>query len=210
MVQLYDDLWQTKLEIPFGGVHTHAYLLQCPDGNVLIYNTSNKDDIHHIAELGGIKYQFLSHRDEAGKSLKSIKEKFNSALCCHIKEEPIIARTCPVDVTFSEHTSHFCSIEVIPTPGHTSGSISFLYHSPKGQNYLFTGDTLFQSNGHWGTIVFPGAGGSIEALIDSLEIYRELNPDVVISSASPGDISVVEVTHDQWKVDIDNKIQELK
>ena len=98
MVQLYDDLWQTKLEIPFGGVHTHAYLLKCPDGNVLIYNTSNKDDIHHIAELGGIKYQFLSHRDEAGKSLKSIKEKFNSALCCHIKEEPIIARTCPVDV----------------------------------------------------------------------------------------------------------------
>ncbi len=40
---------------------------------------------------------------------------------------------------------------------YTDGSLSF----------------LFQSNGHWGTIVFPGAGGSIKALIDSLLIYRD-------------------------------------
>ncbi len=104
MVQIYDHLWQTKLEIPFGGVHTHACFLTCSSGNVLIYNTSHEDDIQHVAE----------------------------------------------------------------------------------------------------------AGGSIEDLIESLKIYRELNPDVVISSASAGETSLVEVTQDQWRVDIDNKIQELK
>lgn len=210
MKQLYDDLWQTKVEMPFGRVHTHAYFLQCVKGNVLIYNTSNADDIQQMVELGGIKYQYLSHRDEAGKSLKKIKQQFGSELCCHIKEEPIIARSCPVDITFSERAIHFSGIEVIPTPGHTDGSISFLYNSPHGRTYLFTGDTLYQSNGQWGTLVFPNAGGSTEALINSLLIYRELKPDIVISSASTGDISFVEVTEEKWKEDIDDVIQGLK
>ncbi len=56
MKQLYDDLWQTKLEIPFGNVHAHAYLLQCEERNALIYNTSHQEEIQHIAALGGIKY----------------------------------------------------------------------------------------------------------------------------------------------------------
>ena len=130
MKQLYDDLWQTKIEIPFGNVHTHAYFLKCDKGNVLIYNTSHADEIQHMAELGGIKYQYLSHRDETGASLQSIKEQFGSALCCHIKEEPYIEPSCPVDITFSEQTTHFGGIEVMPTPVHTDGSTSFIHRSP--------------------------------------------------------------------------------
>ncbi len=210
MKQIYDDLWQTKLEIPFGGVHTHAYFLQCEEGNVLIYNTGHHEEIEHIAKLGSINYQYLSHRDEAGVSLRVIKEKFHSKLCCHIKEEASIAQSCPIDITFSENISHFSGIEIIHTPGHTDGSISFLYRSPLGCTYLFTGDTLFQTNGDWQTITFSKAGGSTEALIDSLQIYKELRPDVVIWSASGGgDISFVELTKDEWITIIGNTIQSL-
>ena len=211
MKQLYDDLWQTKLEIPFGSVHTHAYLLQCEEGNALIYNTRNHVEIQHIAVLGGIEYQYLSHRDEAGASLQNIKEQFGSKLCCHIKEEASIAQSCPVDITFSENVSHFSGIEIIHTPGHTVGSISFLYRSPLGRTYLFTGDTLFQTNGVWETIVFTGAGGSTKALIDSLSVvYRELSPDVVIWSASGGGESTfVEPTKDEWLGIIDSTIESL-
>ena len=155
MKQIYDDLWQTKLEIPFGSVHTHAYFLKRNESNVLIYNTSHDEDIQHIAELGGIKYQLLSHRDESGASLKSIKEKFNSKLCCHAKEEPSISPICPIDISFTENVTNLSGIKVIHTPGHTDGSISFINVSPLGRTYLFTGDTLFQRNGVWGTIVFP-------------------------------------------------------
>jgi hypothetical protein len=52
MMQLYDDLWQTKLEIPFASVHTHAYYLRCTEGPVLLYHTSHADDIQSMAELG--------------------------------------------------------------------------------------------------------------------------------------------------------------
>jgi glyoxylase-like metal-dependent hydrolase (beta-lactamase superfamily II) len=148
MEKLYDDLWQTKLAIPFGGVKTHAYFLQSDNGNVLFYNTSHNDEIQQMAELGGIKYQYLSHRDESGDSLQIIRERFNSQLCCHKNEEHIISQSCTVDVIFSDRTTHFSDIEAIPTPGHTNGSLSFLDHSPYGRTYLFTGDTLFRSNEH--------------------------------------------------------------
>jgi hydroxyacylglutathione hydrolase len=148
---------------------------------------------------------------EYATSLQSIKKLFGSALCCHIKEEPHIGPSCPVDITFSEQTTHFSGIEVIPTPGHTDGSISFLYNSPQERIYLFTGDTFFQSNGRWGTIFFSQAGGSAEALIESLLIYRELNPEVVISSGSSEDsLPFVEITQEEWIEAIDENIQRLK
>ena len=211
MKQIYDDLWQTQVEHPFAGLNTHAYFLKCKEGNVLFYNTSHEDEIQEIAELGGIKYQYLSHRDEIGASLQSTKKLFGSALCCHIKEEPHIEPSCPVDITFSEQTTHFGGIEVMPTPGHTDGSISFLYRSPHDRTYLFTGDTFFQSNGRWATIIISQAGGSVEALVESLLIYRGLNPDVVIPSGSPdGNLPFVEMTQEDWIEAIDDHIQRLE
>ncbi len=209
MIQLYKDLWQTKLQLAFNSVPTHAYFLRCSEGNVLFYNTSHDDEILHMSELAGIKYQYLSHRDEAGESLQRIKKQFDSELCCHIKEEHSIAKYCSVDISFTERTNHFSGIDVIPTPGHTEGSISFLYQSPHGLTYLFTGDTLFQSYGQWGTLVFPGAGGSTEALTSSLLIYKELTPNVVISSAFSGNTGFMEVTKKKWREDIEHIIDEL-
>ncbi len=211
MKQLYKDLWQTKLEMPFNGVHAHAYFLRCDKGNVLIYNTGHAEEIEHIAELGGIEYQYLSHRDETGASLKTIRQRFGSKLCCHKNEEPAISQSCEVDITFSENVKHFAGIEMICTPGHTDGSLSFLYKSPLGPAYLFTGDTFFQSNGQWRTLVFSDAGGSTESLIKSLLTYRELDPDVVLWSASGGGQgSFVETTSAQWLEDIDNAVEGLR
>lgn len=210
MKQIYQDLWQTKLENPFAGVEAHAYFLQCPEGNVLIYNTGYTEEISHIAEMGGVKFQYLSHRHETGASLEIIRQQFSSKLCCHENEKKEISRSCEVDITFSENIRHFSNIEIICTPGHTDGGISFLYKSPVGSTYLFTGDTLLQSNGQWHTLVISDAGGSSESMIESLQTYRELTPDVILWSASRGPKSFVETTEAQWKEDIDNTIEKLR
>ncbi len=210
MEEIFPDLWQTKLEIPFGAVHAHAFFLQRPEGNVLIYSTGHADEIARIAELGGIKYQYLSHRHEAGPSLEIIKRRFSSTLCCDENERAAISESCEVDLTFSENTKHFADIEILSTPGHTDGGTSFLYESPSGQTFLFTGDTFLQSNGQWQTIVSAGDGGRSEPLIESLQIYRELGPDVVLWSASRGPRSFVETTETQWKEDLDTAIAELR
>jgi len=210
MKEIYPNLWQTKLEIPFGSVNAHAYFLRLPEGNLMIYSTGHAEEIAHIAKMGGIKYQYLSHRHEAGASLETIKREFSSKLCCGEKERAAISELCEVDLTFSENTRHFADIEIIPTPGHTDGSTSFLYKSPSGQKFLFTGDTLLQSHGQWHTIVSSDEGGRSESLIESLQKYRGLDHDVVLWSASRGPKSFVETTEAQWKEDIDNVIAKLR
>lgn len=73
MKQLYDDLWQSE-RYSSGVLNTHAYFLQREQGNVLFYNTGATNDLDPIDELGGISYQLLTHRDEAGASLAGIKK----------------------------------------------------------------------------------------------------------------------------------------
>ena len=211
MKQIFDDLWQTKLEIPFGSVHTHAYFLQREEGNALIYNTGHAGEIEHIAELGGVDYWYLSHRHETGDSLKIIRERFGSKLCCHVDEESAVQQACEVDITFPSEVTRHRGLEIFHTPGHTIGSISFLYRSPYGSTYLFTGDTLFQSNGVWETLVIASDGGSTEALLESLKIYRALSPDVVLWSASGGgEASYAEPTGAEWKGIVESVIGRLR
>lgn len=214
MKQIYDDLWQTAVSHPFPGLDTHAYFLRCEEANVLFYNTGNDTDIQQMADLGGIRYQYLSHRDEVGESLKIIKGRFGSALCCDAAERPSVERECEVDIVFSERQRHFAGIEVIPTPGHTEGGISFLYRSPNGLAYLFTGDTLFRGKDRWETLFFTSAGGNGGNLANSLRLYRRVRPDVVISSGSPsGGLAVVEVGQGEWMEILDGcigRLQKLK
>ena len=192
-----------------GMLNTHAYFLRRPAGNVLFYNTENEGDLEEIAELGGLQFQLLSHRDESGPSLNRIKDRFGSRLCCSALEAPVVGKDATVDITFQAEDHHLGDIDIMHTPGHTAGSICFFYKSPYGKSYLFTGDTIFQSNGKWATLVFPKAGGSEAALAESLSRLRDLNPDIVMSSAFVGDVSVVEVVGDEWTQAIDDNVSRL-
>ena len=144
MRQLQEDLWQSTIH-SMGTLNTHAYFLLRPEGNVLFYNTGNDDDLEKMAELGGIRFQLLSHRDESGPSLNRIKDRFGSRLCCSALEAAIIGEDAQVDISFQLTAHHLGDIDIIHTPGHTAGSICFFYKSPYGKSYLFTGDTIFQS-----------------------------------------------------------------
>ncbi len=126
MKQLYPDIWQSKLEVPFGNVHAHAYLIQRDEGNVLIYNTSHEDELDHIQSLGGLEAQFLSHVDETGPSLELIRSRFDSKLYCHADEESAVAKTCVVDMLFTEEVKTHHGIDVLHTPGHSIVSVTYL------------------------------------------------------------------------------------
>ncbi len=186
MKQLTADLWETEVEQPVPGLTTRAYLLTRKDGNVLFYNTSHNHEIDHMAQLGGVAYQFLSHKDELGDSLRTIRQRFGVRLGGHVREQAEFARVCVPDILFDQRKTYFGNIEVIPTPGHTPGSTCFFVESGSEKRYLFTGDTVYlNKSGEWEAGYLAGISDRDE-LDNSLNMLQQLAPDLVLSSGSDG------------------------
>lgn len=209
MKKLREDLWQSSRYCS-GMLNTHAYFLKRDTGNILFYNTADTDDLAHIDELGGIAFQFLTHRDESGASLNKIRRRFDSILAASDIEAPYINADCEVDLILDSSVTHLQDIHIIHTPGHTDGSVCYYYDNGQGESYLFTGDTFFLANGAWSTFVLQGSGGTNASLINSLETLRELRPSVVISSGFVGEIAFKEVTQAEWISEIDTAIARLR
>lgn len=192
MKQVLADVWETHVESPFPGLTTHAYLLTRDMGNVLFYNTSQRTDIESMRSLGGVRYQFLSHRDELGDSITQIRKQFDAKLGGHINEQAEFVEICSPDIQFSQRQWILENIELIPTPGHTPGSCCFLVKSGHDRTYLFTGDTLYLTNDGWqpGLLSFSDR----DALIESLRLLQTLTPDVAFSSAFSGSSGYQKVT----------------
>lgn len=207
MKKILPDVWETAVETPFQGLTTHAYLVTRDSGNVLFYNTGQMQELERMEELGGVAYQFLSHRDEVGESLRRIRQRFATQLGGHVRERDEIARFCVPDILFDRREILLGNVEVIPTPGHSPGSTCFLVRSAPGRAYLFTGDTLYLGDdGTWraGLLV----GSDREALVDSLGLLRELKPDVAFSSAFGGAFGYQDVSGD-WASRVDQALARL-
>ncbi|RFA26600.1 MBL fold metallo-hydrolase [Alkalilimnicola ehrlichii] len=199
MQQLLPDLWETEVERPAPGLTTHAYLLLRPHGNILFYNTSRASSWPVIEELGGIAWQLLSHQDEVGGSLRSIRERFGAKLGIHEDEREVAAEFCEPDLLFREPGPLFDGVEVIPTPGHTPGSTCFLVTGQDGLRYLFTGDTLYRAKrGVWRAGMIDGYSNRSQ-LRSSLRLLQTLSPDVAISSAFTGNAGHQRLDGNEWQ-----------
>lgn len=207
MKQIQPDLWQTEVESPFPGLTTHAYLLVRDEGNVLFYNTSQQADIKQMADLGGVAYHFLSHRDELGASINQICELYGARLGGHRDEQSDFAKIREPDMVFHQREKLIDNVEVIPTPGHTPGSCCFLVNSPHGKTYLFTGDTLYLTDAGWkpGMLSFSNR----EQLVESLQLLQTLKPDLVLSSAFSGQ-SGFEEAGENWAGKVKTALKSLQ
>lgn len=199
MTQIRADLWQTPTESPFPGLTTHAYLWRGPTGNVLFYSPASDADFDAIDALGGVSDQYLSHLDEAGPVLARVAERFNSRLHAPAQEMDAIGRHKHVDepVEARRHVDAN-GVEAIPTPGHSNGSTCYFVTGIDGEEYLFTGDTMFPTgDGTWSTYLVPGRGDAA-ALRTSLELLGTMSPNVVISSAFGGDTAIETLGDGRW------------
>jgi hypothetical protein len=198
MRPIRSDLWESRLDTPYPGVTTHAYLWTGgPDGNVLFYGTQTDLDFDELESLGGVAHQYLSHRDEAGPMLARTAWRFGTLLHAPARELVEIGQHAHIDVALGSRHVDANGIEVIPTPGHSPGSTCYLVPGANGKTYLFTGDTIMLAgDGTWVAGFLPSISAAPE-LADSLQVLAALRPDLVISSACPGD-SAVHVPGKPW------------
>lgn len=126
------------MEESFGG---SSWLIQHPEGNWLVDSPRFvKPLVEAIEALGGLRWIFLTHRDDVGEAHR---------FADHFKAERIIHAYEKSSQPDAEHfitgknpVSWGSDFTIIPTPGHTRGHIVLLY-----KNILFSGDHLWWSKG---------------------------------------------------------------
>ena len=119
----------------FGG---NSYYLQHAEGNWLIDSPRYlKHLVDAFERMGGLRYIFLTHEDDVADASRYAK-RFGATRIIHRADlaalpeaEWIIDGRGPVSVSKQ--------FQIIPVPGHTSGSMALLYDD----RYLFTGDHLW-------------------------------------------------------------------
>ncbi len=165
--------------LPFApGLDIRAFLLRRDQGNVLIYSTSTLGSAGSaIDALGGISRHYLNHRHEALFASESVR----APLFVHEGERRSVAETYHVRATFSKRHTLDDDLEVIPTPGHTSGATAYLWDSGE-HRLLFSGDTIYLDEGEWVAAVLPSSDRT--RYVDSLELIRELDFDVLVPWAA--------------------------
>jgi glyoxylase-like metal-dependent hydrolase (beta-lactamase superfamily II) len=153
--------------LPFAPkLQIRSFAIERPEGNLLIYGAP------HVPDLGGITAHYLNHWHEASFAAGDAPRFIHERDADHV----------PGAQTFAERTVLGGDFEIIPTPGHTPGATAFLWN-----RHLFTGDTVFLRDGEWVAAVLDDSDP--DAYIESLELMKTLEFDVLVPWASTGPYS---------------------
>ncbi len=115
-----------------------SYLIQHPDGNILIDSPRFTPPlVKQIEAMGGIKYLYLTHRDDVADHQK-FHEHFGCDRILHQDEINAGTRAVEHKIQGLEAVELTPELVIIPVPGHTQGHTVLLYKN----KFLFSGDHL--------------------------------------------------------------------
>lgn len=126
-------------ELSFGAA---SYFIQRPEGNILIDSPRFTPPlVKKFEAMGGIKYLYLTHRDDVADHEK-YHQHFNCDRLLH--EDDISEKTKNVEIklTGDQPINLASDLLIIPVSGHTKGHTVLLYQN----QFLFTGDHLAWSD----------------------------------------------------------------
>ncbi|HUU51717.1 MAG TPA: MBL fold metallo-hydrolase [Candidatus Heimdallarchaeota archaeon] len=124
---------------PYG---TNAYILVCQVTQECVLIDAPGEAVKIIGEMEETNPKLIlithSHFDHTG-ALRELKDSLNIPVAAHPDDSDRLPLTPNIDLNDGESVSFDnINLEVLHTPGHTPGSLCFIY-----DRYLFSGDTLF-------------------------------------------------------------------
>jgi glyoxylase-like metal-dependent hydrolase (beta-lactamase superfamily II)/ferredoxin len=118
-----------------------SYLIQRPDGNVLVDSPRFAPPlVKRLEAMGGIRYLYLTHRDDVADHQK-YRDHFGCDRILHRDEINQGTQSVEIKLTGSDPIQLDSELLILPVPGHTKGHTVLLY-----QRFLFTGDHLAWSS----------------------------------------------------------------
>ena len=127
-----------RSESTFGG---KGFLVTGPKYNVLVDTPAcTPRVVDAIREAGGLRYMFLSHRDEIGE-IEALHQVVGGAVIMHRSEAHLVP--CGTDLVFDTDFHVEPGLWALHTPGHSPGSACLLLHR-EGLRVLFTGDHILR------------------------------------------------------------------
>jgi len=118
-----------------------SYLIKREGGNIMVDSPRYvKSLATSLEKMGGIKYLFLTHKDDVADHQK-FADHFGCERILHKGDLSESLETVEIVIDGEDEIDFGEGLKFIPVPGHTEGSACLLY-----KNYLFTGDHLAQNN----------------------------------------------------------------
>jgi glyoxylase-like metal-dependent hydrolase (beta-lactamase superfamily II)/ferredoxin len=113
-----------------------SYFVERPDGNVLVDSPRAAAPLmDRLERKGGVRFHFLTHRDDVADH-ELFHRRFGGERVMH-RDDGV--RGLERYVEGGDPTPLAPDLLLIPTPGHTAGSLCLLYR----KTFLFTGDHLW-------------------------------------------------------------------
>lgn len=113
-----------------------SWLIERPQGHVLMDSPRSSPQLmKRLEEKGGVSLMVLSHQDDVADHA-AYHERFGFPRVMH---EGDAFRDCERVITGEDPVELSEDLLLIPTPGHTAGSMCLLYR----ETFLFTGDHLW-------------------------------------------------------------------
>jgi glyoxylase-like metal-dependent hydrolase (beta-lactamase superfamily II)/ferredoxin len=114
------------------------YLIRRAHGNVLVDSPRAAGPLmRRIDEMGGVRHLVLSHEDDVADHAHFVG-RFGCERVMHAADVQDSTRAVERQLTGDAPVELAPDLLVIPTPGHTAGSVCLLH-----REFLFTGDTLW-------------------------------------------------------------------
>jgi len=151
-----------------------SYVLQRPQGNLIVYNSPGvSESADAIRSLGAPAQLLVNHAHEAMYGQPDL----DVPIWIHRDDRSEVAKSLDVTGAFAGRTMIDDDLEVIPTPGHTAGTTTFLWDRG-AHRFLFTGDFIWIENGEWKAVVLSSELRG--AYLESLALVRDLDFDVLV------------------------------
>ena len=130
-----------------------SYFIQRPEGNVLVDSPRFAPPlVKRLEELGGIRYLYLTHRDDVADHQK-FRDHFGCDRILHQDEISSSTRSVEIQLNGFDPIELEPDLLIIPVPGHTKGHTVLLYQ----HTILFSGDHLAWSADKQQLIAFRNA-----------------------------------------------------